>query len=540
MAIKGSLREASLAEVCQLLALGMKSGCLSVADRSRFGQIFFDRGRITFARIVNRRDRLGDLLVAEERLTQAQVDATLEQQGREPEKRFGELLIENGMISAADLSRYIRVQIEEAIYHLFTWSRGQFYFEAGQRPHRNESLVSINPESLLLEAARRIDEWSLIEKKIPSLDLVFELDQARVEASDAEISAEQNELLPLLDGTRSVQEIMDDTGRREFDVGKALFGLVQAGFARRVGRRTEDPGRASESEITERNNLGIAFYRTGMLEDAIREFRRALEVGPSDVVARFHLALISIRLGRHGEAVRELDQLVKETGMCFAYASNLAVALRRSGRTEDALRALDEADRLRAGRPATALSRAITLAQAHRLAEATAQFDDYRARLTDDERPAPVFYFQAGLVAGLAGDVHRAQTIVWEGLEFHADSPPLLLLAGLTAEKQGDRQGAEMFYRRALEAEPGLAQAHKNLGDIAFGRGAAEEALRLYQRAVELDGDLGEDVHARLGLLHYQTRNREAAIRSWTRALELNPSNEAVRNRLDVLLHAST
>lgn len=540
MAIKGSLREASLAEVCQLLALGMKTGCLSVADRSRFGQIFFDRGRITFARIVNRRDRLGDLLVAENRLDQAQVDETLEQQARQPEKRLGELLVERGFISASDLSRYIRLQIEEAIYHLFTWSRGHFYFEAGQRPQRGETLVSINPESLLLEAARRIDEWSLIEKKIPSLDLVFEVEHARVDASDAEISAVQMELIPLIDGKRTVQDIVDETGRGEFEVGKALFGLIQAGFARRLGRRAEDPGRASEAELAERNNLGIAFLRTGMLEDAVREFRRALEVGPSDVIARFHLALISIRMGRYGEAVRELEQLARETGLSFAFASNLAVALRRMNRVDDALRLLDECDRLRPGEPETALSRAITLAEAHRLAEAATQFDDYRARLADEDRPAAAYFYHASLAAALAGDVRRAQAIVWEGLETHADSAPLLLLAGLTAEKQEDRQGAEMFYRRALEAEPGLAQAHKNLGDIAYARGAGEEALRLYQRAVELDGELGEDVHARLGLLHYQARNREAAIRAWTRALELNPSNEAVRNRLEVLLHAGT
>jgi tetratricopeptide (TPR) repeat protein len=539
MAIKGSLREASLAEVCQLLALGMKTGCLSVADRSRFGQIFFDRGRISFARIVNRRDRLGDLLMAENRLDQAQVDATLEQQAREPEKRFGELLVERGLIDKPDLSRYIRVQIEEAIYHLFTWSRGHFYFEAGQRPQRGESLVSINPESLLLEAARRIDEWSLIEKKIPSLDLVFEIEHARIEASDAEISAEQKELLPLLDGNRSVQDVVDETGRGEFEIGKALFGLIQAGFARRVGRRAEDPARASEADLAERNNLGVAFFRTGMLDDAVREFRRALEVGPSDITARFHLALISIRMGRDGEAVRELEQLARETGMSFAFASNLAVALRRSSRTDDALRMLDEADRLRPDAPATALSRAITLAESHRLSEAATAFDNYRARLEDGERPVAAYFYHAALAAALAGDVRRAQAVVWEALEHHADSPALLLLAGLTAEKQEDRQGAEMFYRRALEAEPGLAQAHKNLGDIAYARGAAEEALRLYQRAVELDGDLGEDVHARLGLLHYQTRNRDAAIRSWTRALELNPGNEAVRNRLEVLLHAS-
>ena len=49
MAIKGSLKEASLPDVLQLLALGKKTGCLAVADRQNFGYIYFDEGRICYA-----------------------------------------------------------------------------------------------------------------------------------------------------------------------------------------------------------------------------------------------------------------------------------------------------------------------------------------------------------------------------------------------------------------------------------------------------------------------------------------------------------
>src|SRR5690606_27508329 len=111
MAIKGSLKEASLADVCQLLALGQKTGCLSVADRSRFGQIYFDQGRSRCARIVNRRDRLGDLLVRGGEIAQEQLGEVLAQQARQPDKRVGELLVERGIIAPADLTRYIRMQI---------------------------------------------------------------------------------------------------------------------------------------------------------------------------------------------------------------------------------------------------------------------------------------------------------------------------------------------------------------------------------------------------------------------------------------------
>src|SRR5574341_2630645 len=99
MAIKGSLKEASLPDVLQLLALGQKTGCLSIADRSNFGYIYFDKGRISYASIVNRRDRLGDILVKHGKITQEQLDQAIEQQARQRDKRLGELLIENGALS---------------------------------------------------------------------------------------------------------------------------------------------------------------------------------------------------------------------------------------------------------------------------------------------------------------------------------------------------------------------------------------------------------------------------------------------------------
>src|SRR5699024_8905518 len=134
-------------------------------------------------------------------------------------------LVSHAFISRVALTRYVRLQIEEAIYHLFTWSRGTFYFEVDERPEA-DILVSINPESLMLEAARRVDEWSLIAKKVPSLDLVFEVERARLEGSDVELTTEQQWVVPLFDGTRSVEQVVDDSGLNEFDVGKALFGLI--------------------------------------------------------------------------------------------------------------------------------------------------------------------------------------------------------------------------------------------------------------------------------------------------------------------------
>src|SRR4051812_47986370 len=236
MAIRGSLREASLPDVLQLLSMGKKTGCLSVTHRNSFGYIYFDRGRISYASIVNRRDRLGDMLVKLGTITQAQLDVGLALQDKQRDKRLGELLVEQGAITIEQLHEAIDVQIREAVYFLFTWNQGTFNFEADGVPDAADYTVSINPESLLLEGARRVDEWGLVEKKIPSFDIVFEADPAKVLGSDAPLTTEQRAVLDLVDGVRDVQAIIDASGYVEFEVGKALYGLLNAGFIHRIGK----------------------------------------------------------------------------------------------------------------------------------------------------------------------------------------------------------------------------------------------------------------------------------------------------------------
>src|SRR4249919_878041 len=124
MAIRGSLKEASLPDVLQLLAMGKKSGCLSVAYRNNFGYIYFDKGRISYASVVNRRDRLGDMLVKAGAVTRRALEDAVALQARRRDKRLGEILMESGAITLTQLHAAIDIQIREAVYFLFTWNQG--------------------------------------------------------------------------------------------------------------------------------------------------------------------------------------------------------------------------------------------------------------------------------------------------------------------------------------------------------------------------------------------------------------------------------
>jgi len=533
MAIKGNLKEASLPDVLQLLSMGQKTGCLSLSDRSSFGYIFFDRGRITYASIVNRRDRLGDLLVKNGLIQPGELSEAIDEQGRDPSSRLGEILIRHGAITREQLEQYIRIQIEEAVYFLFTWTQGSFYFEAEQRPEEGAMLVSINPENLLLEGARRIDEWSLIEKKIPSLDLVFEIDRSRpIDAAD--LSDEQRKIIPLADGRRSVQELIEESGMVEFDVGKALFGLIQAGFAHPVGRRQAQVKEVPQARIDEHRNLGIAFYKTGMHDEATREFRRVAELQPRNLDARFHLALIGLRKGDDRFALRYLKEVVELGGARASVFHAMALSLERLGRMPDARFAADEAARLAPRRPAIVLSRAILLLKAGEVQGALQGFAAYRELLADG-RPPAAYYAFALLAEAAAGNADAALRLGDEGVGRHPHAAPVYLHMGAVLERKGDWEQAEAVYRRAVEEDGELPQGHKSLGDALYRRGAYDDAAESYAQAVRLNPRLGDDVYFRMGNIHYKRMERQRAVELWRRALEINPQNSVVRTNLELV-----
>jgi len=535
MAIKGSLKEASLPDVLQLLALGKRTGCMAVADRQNFGYIYFDQGRISYASIVNRRDRLGDLLVKNGRLAPEQLEEAIRLQGERRDKKLGEILLGMGIIARDELEEYMRLQIEEAVYYLFTWTSGTFNFEAGVRPDQQDFLVAINPESLLLEGARRVDEWSQIEKKIPSFDLIFEVDRLRIEGSDAELSTTQQRLLDLLDGTHDVQQVVEESGLVEFEVGKALYGLITAGFVKRVGTSVaKAEPRVTDARVTEHRNLGIAFYKTGMFDEALREFRRVAELRPAEASAAFYLGLIALRQARWGDAVEALRSAQERTGAKPAVLHNLAFAMEQLGRLneaetlygEAASRARDDA------RPMTAWG----IAALKRNDPVVAQGRLARARELLGERPPPaLWYWAAMLAAAGAGEIDQALALGREAVQAYTSSGVLRNNLACLLELGGDLSGAEALLKAAVAEDPSLPQVFKNLGDLHYRDGMYDEALDAYERAVKLNPELGDDLYFKLGNIAYKRRDRERARAAWQRATELNPGHQLARANLDTL-----
>jgi tetratricopeptide (TPR) repeat protein len=539
MAIKGSLREASLPDVLQLLSMGKKTGCLSVTHRSNFGYIYFDKGKISYASIVNRRDRIGDMLVKAGTISQEQLQTAIDTQGKQRDRRIGDLLIDLGFLSREELHQHVRVQIEEAVYLLFTWNEGTFNFEADVSPDRQDLLVSINPESLLLEGARRVDEWSLIEKKIPSFDMVFDADRKRLDSTELPLSPEQQSILEQLDGSKDVLQLIEATGLVEFEVGKALYGLLTAGLIHRVGRNSKiSVSTVPEGKAEEHRNLGVAFYRTSMYEEALREFRRVLELNKDDASARFYIGLVLLRQGKWNEAIVAYRDATGRTGAKPSSYHNLAVALERVGRYPEALSALQDAVKKGGAKdPRVQTSMGVISLLMADVAAADRIFAAAKSLWTS--KPSAAWYHYAALTAALLGDLGRAQEILQEGLTVHPRVAALHNNLAALLERRGAYDEALLAAEHGLADDPSLPQLHKNIGDLYYRASRFDEAFESFQKAVKADPVLGDDVYLKLGNIRLRRQERGEAVKCWERALELDPDNTIVRTNLESVKQGS-
>ena len=241
MGLKGDLSTFSLAEVFQLIASSAKEGTLEVSDEESRKVIYFSKNGIKLLSSGKRKGLpLGELLLRAGVITQAQLNQALEHQ-KKTSLRLGEILRAFGFIKEDDIQRAVRSQIEEEIYDLFTWQKASFEFKEGSPPaelldpENPVTALNLDANALVFEAARRIDEWELIRKHIPHTFIIFaQTEQAESVQHRTDTTQAARVVLPLVNGLRTVEEIVRDSHLGNLEASKAVYALLTEGVIREV------------------------------------------------------------------------------------------------------------------------------------------------------------------------------------------------------------------------------------------------------------------------------------------------------------------
>jgi len=233
MAIEGPLRELGIHDVFQLLDLSRKTGTLVVTSalRDNEGVVLFEKGKVISASIRSNPHRIGDLLVRSGRLTDADLSRVREAQQNGDSRRFGEILVALELVTAREIERQVRLQIEAVVFELMSWSEGHFRFDEGLSEEAlRDASAPLSTESLLMEGARRIDEWSRIADRVPNLSVIPDLSPGDADhPALLDLLPQEWKVLSSIDGRTDLRSIAAIAAMSEFDVARIVYGMVSTG-----------------------------------------------------------------------------------------------------------------------------------------------------------------------------------------------------------------------------------------------------------------------------------------------------------------------
>jgi len=226
---QGDFEGLALASIFQLLCNDEKTGILTVTGNDDTSRVFFNNGTIVYATASLKEARLGFLLRTNGVISEQQLKKCLDL-AKESKTHLGKILVDKGYISLETLKKYNIRQVETILYNLFFCKKGKFDYKDEKLNLKGMIVTQLNPMKLILEASRRIDELSVLKKCIPSDKMVYKMSGTVPNKNEIKLNANEWCVLSLVDGTRTVRQIINQSGYDDFAVYKILFSVISSGM----------------------------------------------------------------------------------------------------------------------------------------------------------------------------------------------------------------------------------------------------------------------------------------------------------------------
>lgn len=327
MALKGNLRDFSLADIFQLIALSRKTGMLNIVRSEDSGHVCFQDGLVSYVKMSWRSDTFIERLIRSGKVKEQNVSRVLETQKTAAKgQALNRVLVDEKLIEAESLEKFFSEQIISGIFELFTWEEGDFNFDSGKTTPEENLGLTVDVQTIVAEVNKRLEEWNKIKKKIPSSDLIFVMSPAPGDGN-LEISLKPREwkLLCFLNGVRDIRTLGSDLGLSEFEVAKLLYGMLSVGLVEMIEQPLEikpaerpaakpvekvkvEPAKVqAEEKIEEKAAEEVAVEKIEekpSAEEIIKEAVEGITAKPSEVAAP--------RQKEEAPEVGELEEAIKK------------------------------------------------------------------------------------------------------------------------------------------------------------------------------------------------------------------------------------
>lgn len=221
--LRGGLGAFKLADVLTLLSMARKSGTLRLIRDDSRATVVFVNGAVVHASSNQEKLRLSAILLRKKKISPDQFEAVdaVVREGR----RFGQVALQQGLMSEDQLRDFLKIQVAEVLYDAFVWSHGGFEFAEELDLPEYAVTITVDLPNLIMEGARRIEEWAHCLELLPDSSVVY-----RVVASPRNdkitLTAEEWKLLFMVDGRRTLDELVRDADDDPLNVYRVIYGLA--------------------------------------------------------------------------------------------------------------------------------------------------------------------------------------------------------------------------------------------------------------------------------------------------------------------------
>lgn len=222
--------ESSLIKILVTLNRERKTGTLTLKTLTATKNIYINQGDAIFASSTFPDDRLGEMLLKAGKINVEQYDKSVEIL-KATKKRQGAILVELGYLTPKALFWGVKYQVKEIIYSMFEIDNGEYEFIEGEIPLDEVITLRMSMGNLIYEGSKRIKNWTRIRTEMPDTDSVLKLsDDPFSLFQDIELSPQDKKILGLVDGARTIKEIIEHSWMGSFEALKILYVLWSTGI----------------------------------------------------------------------------------------------------------------------------------------------------------------------------------------------------------------------------------------------------------------------------------------------------------------------
>lgn len=280
--LRGTLRDYSLPRILIELNRSRETGTLSITTSLFTKKIFIREGNVIFASSTFEDDRLGEMLIKAGKITMEQYDKSVELL-KSTGKRQGAILVELGYITPKDLFWGVKYQVKEIIYSLFQLDEGEYDFVENIPPDEVITL-KIGTNNLIYEGVNKISNLTRIRRDMPAAHTVFALNEDPSGIfRGIDLSQQDARILSLVDGTRSINQVIEQSRMNSFDVMKTLYVLWSTGFITQM--QPPEHGLDGEETINVEEILATMTQEEEKLKHMVEELYKKLpRMSPAEML----------------------------------------------------------------------------------------------------------------------------------------------------------------------------------------------------------------------------------------------------------------